>query len=99
MSLLVRYGLLTALIAAALLAAGCGKTVVDDAKTEDAIEQNLKSSGNKVTAVECPAGVEVETDATFDCAVTLAGGKEATARMKILNDEADIELTNLKAGK
>lgn len=100
MSLLARYVVLTALTLAALFVAGCGETVIDDAKTEDAIEQNLKSSANKkVTAVECPSGVEVEADATFDCTVTLAGGKEETATMTILNDEADIELTNLKAGK
>jgi hypothetical protein len=80
--------------------AGCGETVIDDVKTEDAIEQNLKSSaGKKVTGVECPSGVEIETDATFDCTVTLAGGKEETATMKILNEDADIELANLKAGK
>jgi NAD(P)H-hydrate repair Nnr-like enzyme with NAD(P)H-hydrate epimerase domain len=86
-------------LAALALAAGCGETVIDDVKTEDAIEQNLKSSaGKKVTAVDCPSGVEVEADATFECTVTLAGGKEETATMKILNDAADIELTNLKAG-
>ncbi|HEX8689876.1 MAG TPA: DUF4333 domain-containing protein, partial [Solirubrobacterales bacterium] len=74
MSLLARYGVLTVLILAALLAAGCGETVIDDVKTEDAIEQNLKSSaGKKVTQVECPSDVEVEVDATFDCTVTLAG--------------------------
>jgi hypothetical protein len=91
--------LLAALLAAAAFA-GCGKTVIDDAKTEDAIEQNLtKSANKKVTSVDCPSEVEVEADATFECTVILSGGKEETATMKILNDDADIELTQLKAGK
>jgi NAD(P)H-hydrate repair Nnr-like enzyme with NAD(P)H-hydrate epimerase domain len=82
------------------LFAACGETVIDDVKTEDAIEQNLtKSAGKKVSAVECPSGVEVEAETTFDCTVTLAGGKEETATMKILNEDADIELSNLKAAK
>jgi NAD(P)H-hydrate repair Nnr-like enzyme with NAD(P)H-hydrate epimerase domain len=79
---------------------GCGETVVDDVKTEDAIEQNLEqSAGKKVTAVDCPSGVEVEPDATFECTVSLAGGKEETATMKILDEDANIELTKLKGGK
>lgn len=100
MSFLGRSGAVAVLAVAAVFAVGCGKTVIDDVKTEDAITQNLESSlGKKVTGVECPSGVEVEVDATFDCTVTVAGGKEETAIMKILNEDADIELTNLKAGK
>ena len=78
---------------------GCGETVIDDTKTEDAIEHNIGSVGEKVTAVECPSDVEVEKGATFDCTLTLAGGKEETATMKILNEDADIELTDLKPAK
>jgi len=100
MSFLGRASALIALLLVALAASGCGETVIDDVKAEEAIEQNLKSSANKkVTAVECPSGVEVEADATFACTVTLAGGKEETATMKILNEDADIELATLKAGK
>jgi NAD(P)H-hydrate repair Nnr-like enzyme with NAD(P)H-hydrate epimerase domain len=80
--------------------AGCGKTVIDDAKTEAAIEQNLeRSAGKKVASVDCPSDVEVEKGERFDCVVSLDGGKEETATMKILNEDADIELTNLKAAK
>jgi NAD(P)H-hydrate repair Nnr-like enzyme with NAD(P)H-hydrate epimerase domain len=100
MSPLARCGALAALIAAAFVAAGCGETVIDDAKTEAAIEQNLEGSGGKkVTAVECPSGVEVEKDKSFDCTVTLTGGKEETATMKILNEDADIELSRLQPAK
>jgi NAD(P)H-hydrate repair Nnr-like enzyme with NAD(P)H-hydrate epimerase domain len=95
-----RCGALAALVVTAAFVGGCGETVIDDVKTEDAIEQNLESSaGKKVTAVDCPSGVEVEVDATFDCTVTLAGGEEETARMKILNEDADIELASLRPAK
>jgi hypothetical protein len=100
MSLPSRSGALAALALAVFLAAGCGETVIDDAKTEAAIEENLKSSvGQKVTAVDCPSGVEVEAGTSFDCAVDLASGKRETATLKIINSDADVEITNLQASQ
>lgn len=100
MRLLVRTGVVIALPLLVFLAAGCGETVIDDAKTEAAIEQNLEDSvGQKVNSVDCPSGVEVEPDTTFDCTVSLAGGKEETATLKILNEDADVEVTDLKPNK
>jgi hypothetical protein len=88
------------LLGVAFLAAGCGETVIDDTKTEAAIEENLqKSVGQKVSSVECPSGVEVKAGKTFDCTVSLAGGKQETVTLKILNSDADTELTDLKPGK
>ncbi|HEY1286032.1 MAG TPA: DUF4333 domain-containing protein [Solirubrobacterales bacterium] len=79
---------------------GCGGTVIDDAKTEAALKQNLAQSGNgKVSSVECPSGVDVETGATFECTVLLASGKQETATLKILNEDADVEVTALKSSK
>jgi hypothetical protein len=96
---IARIGALIGL-AAALLAAGCGETVIDSAKTEAAIEQNLqRSTGQKVSSVECPSGVEVKTGATFDCTVDLGGGERETAMLKILNSDADVEVTDLKTVK
>jgi hypothetical protein len=97
---IVGRGAIAALVLAAVFASGCGETVIDDAKTEAAIEKNLEdSAGKKPTAVECPSGVEVVKDETFNCTVKLAGGKEETATMKILNEDADIELSDLKPAK
>jgi NAD(P)H-hydrate repair Nnr-like enzyme with NAD(P)H-hydrate epimerase domain len=88
----------TAMVAAA--GVGCGETVIDPAKTEDAIEANLEqASGLKVTSVDCPSGVEVETGATFECVVEQAGGKEETATLKIRNEDADVSLVDLSANK
>lgn len=100
MRLLVRTGAVVVLPLLMLFAVGCGGTVIDDAKTEAAIEQNLEDSvGQKVTSVDCPSGVEVEPDTTFDCTVSLADGKEETATLKILNEDADVEVTDLKPNK
>jgi ABC-type phosphate/phosphonate transport system substrate-binding protein len=100
MSWLSRSGAVAALLAVAFLAIGCGETVIDDAKTEAAIEQNLKSSLNKkVSSVDCPSDIEVKAGASFECAVTLTSGKHETATLKIINDDADVEVTTLKADK
>jgi len=86
---------LTALAGLALLS-GCGETVIDSAKTEDALEANLsKSLETKVKSVDCPSDVEVEKGATFSCSVKLAGGGEQTATLEILNEDADVSVTNL----
>jgi uncharacterized protein DUF4333 len=87
-------------IFAAAFAAGCGETVLDDAKTEATLEQSLqRSTERNVTAVDCPSDVEVEKGATFECTVSLAGGKEETATLKVLNEDADAQLVNLEPGK
>jgi hypothetical protein len=100
MSWLGRFGAVAALLGAVFLAAGCGETVIDSVKTEAAIEENLqKSVGQKVSSVKCPSDVEVKTGATFECTVDLTGGKRETATLKILNSDADVEVTDLKASK
>jgi hypothetical protein len=100
MSWLTRSSAVVALLAVVFLAVGCGGTVIDDAKTEAAIEEDLKkSAGQKVSSVDCPSGVEIETGKTFDCAVGLEGGKHETATLKILNEDADLEITSLKLDK
>ena len=97
MSLLGRFGASVALALVVLLAVGCGGTVIDSAKTEGAIEENLeKSLGQKVSSVDCPSDVEVKADKTFECTISLAGGKQETATLKIINSDADVEVTNLK---
>ncbi len=100
MSLLSRFSAVAALAIAVFIAVGCGETVIDSAKTEAAIEQNLENSvGQKISSVDCPSGVEVKAGTTFDCTVSMAGGKQETATLKIINSDADVEVTNLKANK
>jgi len=94
-------GKLSALLALALTplgVLGCGETVIDSAKTEGAIEENLqKSMGQRVASVECPSDVKVEKGKTFECTVKLKSGKTETATLKVLNSEADVELADIKS--
>jgi len=100
MTLLSRFGAVAALVVAVFVVVGCGETVIDSAKTEAAIEQNLENSvGQKIKSVDCPSGVEVKAGTTFDCTVSMSGGKQETATLKIINSDADVEVTNLKVNK
>lgn len=100
MSFLGRSAALAALVVAAVAAIGCGETVIDSGKTEGALKENLRGALHKrVSSVECPSGVRVEPKASFECTVNLAGGKTETATLKILNRNADVEVTGLAAKK
>jgi Domain of unknown function (DUF4333) len=80
----------------AIAFAGCGETVIDSTKTEEALEANLSRSLNEdVAAVSCPSDVEVEKGKTFSCSVKLKKGAEQTATLKILNEDADVSVINL----
>ncbi len=89
-----------ALALAAFLAPGCGGTEIDDAATADTVEQYLENSiGQKVSSVECPSGVEVESGETFSCEARLEDGATETVTLKILNEDADIEVAKIQPDK
>jgi hypothetical protein len=98
MTVLFRAGLPAVLLAAvAFAAAGCGETVIDDVKAEGAIQSSLeKSLHEKIQSVDCPSDQEVEKGKTFTCQVNFSQGKQATATLKILNEDADVSLVGLK---
>ena len=98
MSVPIRSVLAVAVLAAAgLVAVGCGETVIDDDKAEGAIQSSLeKSLHEKIQSVDCPSDQEVEKGKTFTCQVNFSQGKQATATLKILNEDADVSLVGLK---
>jgi hypothetical protein len=82
-------------VALGLLASGCGETVIDASKAEDATQQSLEGSlDQKVESVDCPSDQKVEKGATFECTVTLGDGQEGTATLLIRNDDADITISD-----
>lgn len=100
MNLLGRSAALVAVAVVALLAAGCGETVIDDVKAEGAIQSNLeKSLDAKIKSVDCPSDQKVEKGQTFTCTVIFSDGERATATLKILNEDADVSLVGLKQNK
>jgi len=97
MSLSKGAAALGTLVCAGLLLVACGETVIDDVKTEDALEQSLSdSTGSKLTAVECPSGVEVEAGSTFQCSISVKGGEREVATLKIVNEDADVTVVRLE---
>jgi hypothetical protein len=95
-----RFGAGVALAVVAVAIVGCGETVIDSAKTQEAIKANLeKSLHRKVSSVSCPSEQKVEPSATFTCSVSFSEGKQATATLKIINKEADVSLIKLQANK
>jgi Domain of unknown function (DUF4333) len=88
------------LCAAAIVAAGCGETVIDATKAEDTLEASLeKSLHEKIKSVDCPSDVGVEAGATFTCTVDFSNGSRETATLKIRNKDADISLVGLETKK
>lgn len=98
---IVRGGAALTLVAFVVVAfAGCGETVIDSAKTEAALEQNLRhSTGKKVSSVDCPSDVEVAAGTTFECTVSYAGGEGEVATLEIRNSDADVSVTDLRPEK
>jgi hypothetical protein len=100
MRLSIRCAAALALLVAGFAAIGCGETVIDDVKAEGAIQSNLqKSLDAKIKSVDCPSDQKVETGETFTCMVIFSDGKQATATLKILNEDADVSLVGLKQNK
>ncbi len=95
-----RVSVAIALSAAALAIAGCGDTVIDDSKAEDAVKADVESNLKvTVTSVDCPSDIKVEAGKTFDCIVTAKGGNKARATLKIINSDADVNFVDLKPVK
>jgi len=81
----------------ALLAAGCGETVLDSTKMEEQLKASLSNSlGEKVASVDCPSGVKVEKGTTFECSVKVQKGAEQVATIEIRNQNADTSVINLR---
>jgi hypothetical protein len=80
--------------------AGCGDTVIDAGKAEDAIQANLeRSRKEKVTSVVCPSDQKVEAGNEFTCTIDLADGKHAIVTLKIRNKDADTDVVGYKQTK
>jgi len=99
MSRIGRLPALAALAAVLLLAAGCGKTVIDLSKTEDQIQAEVEGQGRNVASVDCPSDVEVVPRDKFTCTVRLSGGGTLTATLLIRDEDANLTLLSLQRDK
>jgi Domain of unknown function (DUF4333) len=79
----------------ALPLAGCGEEVVlDSTKTEEQLTAEYERGGVKVATVDCPSGVKVEKGAKVDCTVKSKAGTATTVTLRILNEDADLEIVD-----
>jgi Domain of unknown function (DUF4333) len=96
---LARFAVPVAGLSLAFATAGCGKTVIDSQKAEDFIQSSLEKRGATITSVSCPDDVEVAPKKSFDCTAASDQGKTATITMTILNDNADVKVTDFSVSK
>jgi uncharacterized protein DUF4333 len=95
-----RPGTLLAVLAIAVLAFGCGGTVLDTSGAEETLKKNIEDSRKeKVSSVDCPSDQKVEAGATFTCSIKLSNGEKETATLKIRNDDADLSVVKLSGAK
>lgn len=87
--------LVVAVALAALLTA-CGGKVIDDAKAEEFIRQDLAGVGVEVERVSCPSGVEVSAGVDFECDVA-ADGEMAVVQMRIVDDEGLVKPIEIRS--
>ena len=83
------------LVILAVLAGGCGGTVIDSAGTEVLVAEEVERvKGHKPDSVDCPSDVDVDPGATYSCTVVV-GDKREIATLKIRNEDADLSLIGL----
>jgi hypothetical protein len=79
-----------ALIAAVVVAAGCGGTTIDGGELEDEIADDLESAPQSlvVDGVECPSP-DAEAGDTFECTVTVKG-EDKPLEVTQQNDDGNV---------
>jgi len=80
-----------------LILAGCAGNVVDREKAQDTVQASLERSlHEKIKAVDCPSGLNVDPGATFSCVVDRSNGMHASVTLKIRDKEADLSIVGFE---
>lgn len=90
------FAALLAAFALAGLLSACGGKVIDHAKAEEFIRQDLAGVGVEVESVNCPTGVEVSAGTDFECNVA-ADGEKAVVQMRIVDDEGRVKPIEIRS--
>jgi Domain of unknown function (DUF4333) len=86
------------LAAAALIAAGCGGTVVEGSGVEVLVAEELERTAKGKVTVDCPSDIAVDPGTTFHCDVRVDGRRQI-ATLKIRDSKADISLIDVSPAK
>src|SRR3954451_1090151 len=82
---------LTAALAIALAAAGCGTGRIEiDHKKAEGLARKIASTKAPVKSVSCPSGLKARKGADFDCDVRYVNGATGTIRIHQLDDKGRI---------
>jgi hypothetical protein len=86
---------------AGLVLAGCGGgTELDSGKLEETLPHDLRHAVNEpIKSASCPSGIKVEKGNEFTCEIVLASGEKKTAKLKLLNEEADYAFLGFSSNK
>jgi Domain of unknown function (DUF4333) len=80
------------LAAAALLTlTACGVSEVDIPALEESIVDGVAEDVQEDVTADCPEQVDWETGSSFDCDVAFDDGSTATAEVKMVDDEGNVE--------
>lgn len=91
MSMRSRSARLVAVAALALAAAACTKTLDTDGLEGQLKSQIQDQTGTTITAVDCPADVQVEAGGTFECTAEEESGATFTVRVTQSDDQGNVE--------
>lgn len=84
----IRRGLIAALTAGALVAAGCGDNTLDTADAEKKISDEIFDQRNvRPEKVDCPKEMKAEKDKTYRCQITAPGGDKIGATITMTDDD------------
>jgi hypothetical protein len=91
MSMRSRTVRLAAFAVLAIAAAACTKTLDTDGLETELTTQIEAQTGSTITAVDCPADVEVETGGTFECTAEEDSGATFTIQVTQTDDQGNVE--------
>jgi Domain of unknown function (DUF4333) len=88
--MLTRIARVATLVAVALVAVGCTKSL-DTSNLESTLKSQLESqlSASGLT-VSCPDNIKVETGATFECTATDPSGQSITIEVTQKDDQGNV---------
>ncbi len=75
----------------ALAAAACTKTLDTDGLEGELQAQVEQQTGSTISAVDCPADIEVETGGTFTCTAREESGATFTIQVTQRDDQGNVE--------
>jgi len=93
----VRRAVAALALAAALALTACGGKVIDHQKAEAFIDQDLAGVDVAVTDVTCPAEIEIEAGADFECEVTIENGDRAVVQMRMVDQDGLVRPVSIES--